>query len=211
LVPLYRGPVFGGATFGNATDTNNGPFVSGDYTEATALGGGATKWLGTGLAANFVAKRHLSVTVQQNSADVFRRVIGIEPDPSNFFDIFSITGSSPAGTFYGLAADAAALRNTGAVTNYASAAGDLLALSVVGTTATFYANASATANATTVSDPASTREIAVFSARTAAGALTATTSRLSSYSIGVGLTAAQVNTYQAIIRPFLTSIGRAGS
>jgi hypothetical protein len=37
LVPLYRGPSLGGAPLGNAIDTNNGPFATGAYTEATGL------------------------------------------------------------------------------------------------------------------------------------------------------------------------------
>jgi hypothetical protein len=39
LVPLYRGPSRTGTQYGNTTDTNNGPFVSGDYVETGASGG----------------------------------------------------------------------------------------------------------------------------------------------------------------------------
>lgn len=53
LVPLYRGPSLGGTQYGNTTDTNTGPFVSGDYAETGASGGlngnGTTKYLATGL------------------------------------------------------------------------------------------------------------------------------------------------------------------
>jgi len=53
LVPLYRGPSLGGTQYGNTTDTNNGPFVSGDYAETGASGGlngnGSSKSLATGL------------------------------------------------------------------------------------------------------------------------------------------------------------------
>jgi hypothetical protein len=52
LVPLYRGPSLSGTQYGNATDTNNGPFVSGDYAETGASGGldgdGIGKYLNTG-------------------------------------------------------------------------------------------------------------------------------------------------------------------
>ena len=55
LVPLYRGTSRSGTQFGNATDTNNGPFVSGDYAETGSSGGlksdGATKFLATGFKA----------------------------------------------------------------------------------------------------------------------------------------------------------------
>lgn len=53
LVPLYRGPSLTGTQYGNTTDTNNGPFVSGDYVETGASGGltGANgKNLSTGVA-----------------------------------------------------------------------------------------------------------------------------------------------------------------
>jgi len=39
LMPLYRGPSLGGTQYGGTTDTNNGPFVSGDYTETGTSGG----------------------------------------------------------------------------------------------------------------------------------------------------------------------------
>ena len=51
LVPLYRGPSASGTQYGSATDTNTGPFVSGDYSETTGLlhSQGNAKWLDTGL------------------------------------------------------------------------------------------------------------------------------------------------------------------
>jgi hypothetical protein len=53
LVPLYRGPSRTGTQYGNATDTNVGPFVSGDYAETGASGGlkgnGSSKYLNTGV------------------------------------------------------------------------------------------------------------------------------------------------------------------
>jgi hypothetical protein len=55
LVPLYRGPTYGGTTYGNATDTNQGPFISSDYTltgglNANGTAGSSSKYLDTGLA-----------------------------------------------------------------------------------------------------------------------------------------------------------------
>lgn len=49
-VPLYRGASPTGTQYGGSVDVNNGPFVSGDYSEATGLtGNGTTKYLDTGL------------------------------------------------------------------------------------------------------------------------------------------------------------------
>jgi len=53
LVPLYRGPSLGGTQYGNTTDTNVGPFVSGDYSEGAGLQSlASTKYLNTGLATD---------------------------------------------------------------------------------------------------------------------------------------------------------------
>jgi len=70
LVPLYRGPSLGGTQYGNTTDTNFGPFVSGDYVETGASGGlwyggvgnNTSKRLDTGIAGSVLSPgdRHLS-------------------------------------------------------------------------------------------------------------------------------------------------------
>jgi hypothetical protein len=67
LVPLYRGPSLGGTQFGGTVDTNVGPFVSGDYNEASGLGPASSgKSLSTGFAplasgSAVAAYGHLSV------------------------------------------------------------------------------------------------------------------------------------------------------
>ena len=54
-VPLYRAGSSTGTQYGNTTDTNAGPFVSADYTEATGLNGnGSTKYFDTGLTIGTV-------------------------------------------------------------------------------------------------------------------------------------------------------------
>lgn len=70
LVPLYRGPSLGGTQYGNTTDTNVGPFVSGDYAETGASGGlwyggvgaNTSKYLNTGVAGSslFAGDRHVA-------------------------------------------------------------------------------------------------------------------------------------------------------
>lgn len=67
LVPLYRGPSLGGTQFGNTVDTNNGPFVSGDYTESIGLSRlvAQAKRLDTGLTtaalpAGVISSGHLA-------------------------------------------------------------------------------------------------------------------------------------------------------
>lgn len=50
LVPLYRGPSRTGTQYGYTADTNNGPFVSGDYSETGgfAVTSNTSKYLATG-------------------------------------------------------------------------------------------------------------------------------------------------------------------
>jgi hypothetical protein len=85
LVPLYRGTSRTGTQLGNATDTNNGPFVSGDYTETGASGGlignTTTKYLNTGLATDAmpqVTTGHLSFWTRGGSVAGVRRPVGTE-------------------------------------------------------------------------------------------------------------------------------------
>jgi hypothetical protein len=85
LVPVFRGQSLGGTQYGNATDTNNGPFVSADYTETGASGGlvgnTTTKYLNTGLAPDAlpqVATGHLSFWTRGGSVAGVRRPIGTE-------------------------------------------------------------------------------------------------------------------------------------
>jgi hypothetical protein len=67
LVPLYRGPSRTGSQFGNTTDTNNGPFVSGDYSESSGLkGNGSSKYLETGVAMTFLGTNQLHMFVSFN-------------------------------------------------------------------------------------------------------------------------------------------------
>ena len=100
LVPLYRGPTRTGTQYGNATDTNNGPFVSGDYAETGTTGGlkgnGSTKYLDTGLAGNTFSAgdRHCSAYWNANSTITGNRVFIGNTDSSTaaagtWFDIHS--------------------------------------------------------------------------------------------------------------------------
>jgi hypothetical protein len=77
LVPLYRGPSRTGTQYGNTTDTNNGPFVSGDYSESSGLKGNqSSKYLDTGVAMTFLGtnKIHLFVSFNPEVAE-FRQLL----------------------------------------------------------------------------------------------------------------------------------------
>jgi len=77
LVPLYRGPSRTGTQYGNTTDTNNGPFVSGDYSESSGLkGNGSSKYLETGVAMTFLGTNQLHMFVSFNpEVSEFRQLL----------------------------------------------------------------------------------------------------------------------------------------
>lgn len=78
-VPLYRGPSPSGTQYGNAIDTNIGPFVSGDYSEATGLqGNGNSKALNTGLTIGTLAT--FGAEYNNCHISVYRRDTAIGPD-----------------------------------------------------------------------------------------------------------------------------------
>jgi hypothetical protein len=100
LVPLYRGQSRTGTQFGNTTDTNVGPFVSGDYAETGASGGlkgnGSSKYLDTGLAGNTFSAgdRHCSAYWNANATITGNRAFIGNTDASTaaagvWFDIHS--------------------------------------------------------------------------------------------------------------------------
>jgi hypothetical protein len=81
LVPVYRGTSLGGTQYGNATDTNNGPFVSGDYAETGASGGllgnGSSKYLDTGLTQETVGSNgHHAFYHDRTGLDASSRSLG---------------------------------------------------------------------------------------------------------------------------------------
>ena len=111
LVPLYRGPSLSGTQYGNTTDTNNGPFVSGDYVETGASGGlqgnGVGKYLNTGLQMNFSSPRdyHLffagsdfSGNVGMIGADTF----GDGTSPRFLQAVVSLTGTPRTNIWYNI-------------------------------------------------------------------------------------------------------------
>lgn len=76
MVPLYRSRTVGGPILGSTVDTNNGPFVSSDYTERGSTGGltksdgTTTKYIDTGLAINAMPSTttgHVAFSVSNGS------------------------------------------------------------------------------------------------------------------------------------------------
>jgi hypothetical protein len=209
LVPLYRGPSRTGTQYGNTTDTNNGPFVSGDYAETTGLDSGAansTKYLATGLTQDDLGTvaSHLSFYQAQDTVyTVNRRVIGLLGEGNNLF-IVRFSGSpvvlqANIGSTVGVtAADSIA-----GLTVVDRQAADSLKLFTDGT--------ERSSIATTVSVTLPTLEYFVYNHNNGGVPVAAQyfQGALRSYSLGTSLGDAGVAAYTAAMTAFQTALGRA--
>jgi hypothetical protein len=217
LVPLYRGPSLGGTQFGNATDTNSGPFVSGNYSEASGLSttsGGAQR-LNTGLTPNDMAladvqAMHLSFSHGPTpSGDLDPRPIGSNSAGDRFQVILTIRASvvgvlsTSLGRFSSLNSSAQA---TGAqasaswvVSRTSATAMSIYKNGVVDTTlSTSVTGILSHANEFTVGR--------VNNAGTIIGDSVAMAHR--HYSIGAAMTASQISSYESALAAFRSAIGR---
>jgi hypothetical protein len=216
LVPLYRGQSLGGTQFGNATDTNNGPFVSGDYTETGASGGlagnGSSKFLNTGLAPNALpslATGHLSAYIPTVTAGSIARMVAAA-DASNVFSIqhrlISANNESYAQGCWGSAAFAVAGQGAGSTT---ISGGLWTATRTAATTQTLYQNATSRGTDSTSVTPASHANAwYVFAGNTSGAAGSYCNHRMMAYSIGASMSATQVSAYNSAMQAFQTALGR---
>lgn len=218
MVPLYRAASLAGPVIGNSTDTNNGPFVSGDFQERGNGGGlkgdGTSKYLDTGFQAASLSSRtdiHLSFsgTSLETSGDKF--AIGCFNG-----------GSVPGSDIYAIDIYAGYVSGRAArLSNYQ--AGQFPVIATPGTSeshfigtrtasnlATIYrGGSSAATNSTTVTPSSHARTFFVFANNSSGTAGAFTSARLRMYSIGNGLTAAQALTFSSAVIAFNTSLGRA--
>jgi len=204
LVPLYREPSLGGTQFGNTTDTNVGPFVTGDYSETGASGGltgnGTSKYLDTGFSMDTLPSTtsgHAAVYCpNRSSRTAFTGMVGV-----------GTTGS----TGFGISTDTSVYGVWGAFAFAANNANGMLVVSREnGSLLTTYANAASIAtNTTTVTPTALARVAVVFGNRASPSVVDNFDSRrYCGYSIGLGMTAAQVAAYYAAMQAFQTALTR---
>jgi hypothetical protein len=213
LVPLYRGPSLGGTQYGNTTDTNNGPFVSGDYVETgSAAGGlkgnGSSKSLATGVAQNVLTAgdRHLAAYEIAASPSTFDALIGGDNGVS--VNPWILTTFNTAGTISYLAqANASSLQW---ITSPSYSGGGGLWLGTGTATApTLYRNGSAVASNTSglaATPGAEPIAVLALSRQGAIGDFSA--ARLGGYSIGLGMTASQAAAYNTAMQTFQTALSR---
>lgn len=213
LTPLYRGPSLGGTQYGNATDTNAGPFVSGDYSETAGLNPGATnasKCLETGVPANTLAANntHLGaglLTAESRTGD--RAVMG------------TLAGSnalSVSARINAASARAACMTRYGTLTDtfgpdVGTGGSPLGSGNIVAAWPTMYRDGAAigTAATTSANFPNATT-IQVFAMNNSnVQQISHTNSRMGWYSYGQTMTAAQVIAFNSAIIAFYASIGRS--
>lgn len=217
LVPLYRGPSLTGTQFGNATDTNlNNNFVAGDYVETGVTGGlkgnGSNKALRTGLLpADMGGSLHLSVALMSD-ATVNQAAIGADNFNDAGWTSASIDFATPGN---GPLIPRSALSSSVGVnfTNTISAAttGRLVSTSsrASGATQRGYFNGALSATNTPTYQTHPAFDFAIFgSNRKNTSIVSYAAARLSSYSIGVDMTDAQVAAFDAAVRAFQVALNR---
>jgi hypothetical protein len=218
LVPLYRGASLGGTQLGNSTDTNNGPFVSGDFEERNSGGGlkgdGTAKYLDTGLSpSNITSLLSLHISASGTSMETsgntmavgaFNGGAGVGPD-IYALDIYAsyVNGRSARFSNY----------NSGqfpVVTTPGTSESHIIGTRTSATSAVIYrGGSSAASNSTSVSPTSHTRNFFVFALNSSGTANTFSAARLRMYSIGNGLTAAQALAFSNAVIAFNTELGRA--
>lgn len=203
LVPLYRSPSAAGTKFGSATDSANN-FVSSDYNETGASGGlagnGSNKHLGTGFPMNTlpsVNSGHVAVyNRNRSSSNVFRGVGGV-----------LVAGASG----FGIALDNGVYSMWGNLVRTVDSANGLLVSTRTSSTlnAVFSAGSQIGSNTNAATPSASAVEATFFCERVDASTVRYFDSgRYQSYSIGTGLTAAEVTSYNAALVAFHTALSR---
>ena len=211
LVPLYRGPSRGGTQYGNTTDTNVGPFVSGDYAETGASGGlqgsaASAKRLRTGLAHNTMptgnihiaayniaktnATNDVDVGARSNAANQYSELLMASSVTTYGFNNFSVN--------YSIASDSA----------YTQSGAFMMGVGI-GTLQTLYKNGSATGTSNAAAAASTSSTFSVFSTENETGSGSDYTSaRLGCYSIGLSMTAAQASAYYTAMQSFQTALSR---
>lgn len=212
LVPLYRSASFGGTVLGNATDTNVN-LVSADYEETGALAGwkgnGTNKYLNTGVVPSTslsLGNTHLSALMATAPTSGSFPAIVSAGSASALFQIVSFQGSTATPAYFveNLAA--------GGINSAANNPTGLFMGSSVSTSDRRCFLNGAQSGTTSTTSPASqlpSRPMFVFANNNNGTPANYNTGRVSAYSIGLGMTAAQVVAYNTALAAFRSALGRA--
>jgi hypothetical protein len=202
LVPLFRGPSLGGTQTGNTTDTNVGPFVSGDYSETVGLTSNSdTKHLRTGLNLN---------AMDAFTTGHFMAAIGAYPGAAQY-PIGAVDGSDRY--LLQLRSDRAFWGSTTATSpasnNLISANGMATITRESATALTLYNGSTSVGTATGSVTPAGgNAEVYVYRTDEIVGSFPAYVGNMRAYSIGRAMTSAQVASFYTAMQSLQTSLGR---
>jgi hypothetical protein len=200
--------------YGNATDTNTGPFVSGDYAETGASGGltgnGTTKTLRHGVSWNLLP--------DINSVHLSAYAFNAANDGSLLGAYWFHSTTAGERTSWELFPNGGTLGNTAGGAPPAGVLPALLTASRVGANSSFYyRNDSASAESTVSTSVARAIESTVFGRNLVVGSPPANNSyaetlrysgRLGGYSLGSGMTGTQVAAYNAAMQAFQAALTR---
>lgn len=211
LTPLYRGPSLGGTQYGGTTDTNVGPFVSGDYSESSGLDGdGVGKYVNTGLSPDGMgvpSTVHLAVFKGPGTWTTAREFIGAR-DANDFYQMQMRFPASTTPSISILLGGIASSISEAAISTSASF---LLATRTSSSGLFLFENgikiATGGTSATTPSDCSS--NYLVFN-RSSSGVAQSSPweHTIRGYSIGIGMTDSQVQTYNTAMQAFQTALTR---
>ena len=213
LVPLYRAGSFGGTVVGGSTDTNVN-LVSADYQETGALAGwkgnGTNKYLNTGVVPSTsltLGNSHLSVMIATApTSGSFPVLISSQTATGRFQMVSCVTAPSTGAGYF--TENLAAGQINSAVVN---PTGLFLGSAVSTSDRRCFLNGVQSGSTQTTS-PASQlpdRPVFVFANNNAGTPGNYNSGRISTYSIGLGMTAAQVVAYNTALAAFRAALGRA--
>lgn len=216
LTPLYLNNSRSGVALGNATDTNAGNlFVSGDYAESTGLTAGSTKYLDTGLKPDdmplsAVQAMHLSVSHGPvPSANLDPRPVGTASSVDRHFLTLSVR-SAAAGSLLAVLGKTTSL-NSANLPSGAQVSASWVGSRTSATSLVIYKNGASDATLTTSITNIASYDKPFYVCRinnngTVFGDGHAVPYR--HYSIGAGLTGAEVTSYENALAAFRTALGR---
>ena len=217
LVPLYRGQSRTGTQGGRTTDSNHGPFVSGDYSETAGLtGNGSSKHLRIGTLNSVYqgvpATGHMAVWTGA-STDANKRTMGI-------FDL-TLQSGQPYTMHYGLGRSANSQQEFGraALIIRSPSTGSVLqtVTRASSTSVAYYENATSLQTSATesINRDIPDADVSVFGQsfynwnnNTFSHGYEPPATTYSSYSCGLSLTGAQVTSYYNALAAFRTAMGR---
>jgi hypothetical protein len=213
LVPLYRSTAFGGTVIGNATDTNVN-FVSGDFAETGASGGltgnGTTKYLDCGsslLSQGGVGNIHLSISGSSltSGATDSAAIGGTSAGGNNIAILQTRAAGVAVNRVFANGTPTAFLTSASAITS-----GQLIGTAISATDLRIYQNGTQNGSTLTTSRSGSltTNAVYVFATNANGTASSFSAARLTTYSIGFGLTAAQAAAFSAARAALDTALGR---